>query len=185
MFRMISVTSSFTPGMVENSCWTPSILTDVTATPGSEESSTRRRLLPKVVPKPLSSGSAINLAVGTVGLAAQRSQFFGSIIFTIYNNPPYSDSPKRPCMYWFAFPMLDVCIRGDYLDVQLDDRDARLHRRSISSRAGSCNDLAFEGHRQPSRSTSGRGSVAVLLDESLELLGSTCTSRIQRLHRRA
>ncbi len=60
-FRMISVTSSFTPGMVENSWSTPSILTEVTAAPCSEDSSTRRRLLPRVVPKPRSSGSTMNL----------------------------------------------------------------------------------------------------------------------------
>ena len=48
--RMISVTSSFTPSMVVNSCRIPSILTEVTATPGREDSSTRRRLLPSVVP---------------------------------------------------------------------------------------------------------------------------------------
>lgn len=33
MFRMISVTSSFTPGIVENSCWMPSIWMLVTAAP--------------------------------------------------------------------------------------------------------------------------------------------------------
>ena len=61
MLRMISVTSSLTPGMVENSCWIPSIFTEDTATPGSEESSTLLRLLPKVMPKPRSRGSATNL----------------------------------------------------------------------------------------------------------------------------
>src|SRR5665647_2985963 len=34
MFRMISVTSSLTPGTVENSCSTPSIRMEVTAAPG-------------------------------------------------------------------------------------------------------------------------------------------------------
>ena len=47
-FRTMSVTSSLTPGIVENSCATPSIRTLVTAAPASEESSTRRRELPKV-----------------------------------------------------------------------------------------------------------------------------------------
>ena len=50
MLRTISVTSSFTPGIAENSCWMPDILIDVTAVPGSEDRSTRRRELPKVVP---------------------------------------------------------------------------------------------------------------------------------------
>src|SRR5687768_18085171 len=40
--RTMSVTSSVTPLMVENSCATPSMRTDVTAAPESEASSTRR-----------------------------------------------------------------------------------------------------------------------------------------------
>ena len=48
--RTISVTSSFTPGMVENSCCTPAILIEVTAVPGRDESRMRRRELPNVVP---------------------------------------------------------------------------------------------------------------------------------------
>ena len=45
---MMSVTSSRTPGRVVNSCATPSIFTEVTAAPSSEESSTRRSELPNV-----------------------------------------------------------------------------------------------------------------------------------------
>ncbi len=48
MLRMISVTSSFTPGTVVNSCSTPSIRMDVTAAPGIEESRVRRIELPSV-----------------------------------------------------------------------------------------------------------------------------------------
>src|SRR5213080_3440413 len=55
--RRMSVTSSRTPGRVVNSCATPSILTEVTAAPSSEESSTRRSEFPNVYPKPRSSGS--------------------------------------------------------------------------------------------------------------------------------
>ena len=47
-WRMMSVTSSRTPGSVVNSCATPSIFTEVTAAPSSEESSTRRSELPNV-----------------------------------------------------------------------------------------------------------------------------------------
>ena len=54
---MMSVTSSRTPGSVVNSCAVPSTLTEVTAAPSSEESSTRRSELPNVWPKPRSSGS--------------------------------------------------------------------------------------------------------------------------------
>ena len=60
MFKTIWVTSSFTPGRVENSCSTPSILMEVTAAPGIEDSRVRRRELPKVYPKPGSNGSMVN-----------------------------------------------------------------------------------------------------------------------------
>ena len=58
---MMSVTSSRTPGTEVNSWATPSILTEVTAAPSSADSSTRRRLLPNVYPKPRSSGSTTNV----------------------------------------------------------------------------------------------------------------------------
>ena len=48
MFRMISVTSSFTPGTVLNSCSTPSMRMLVTAAPGIDESRVRRSELPRV-----------------------------------------------------------------------------------------------------------------------------------------
>jgi hypothetical protein len=59
-FRMMSVTSSTTPGIDENSCSTPSIWTAVTAAPSMEDSRQRRRALPMVVPKPRSNGWAMN-----------------------------------------------------------------------------------------------------------------------------
>src|SRR5579884_184248 len=58
----MSVTSSRTPASEENSCSTPSILIEVTAAPWSELSSTRRSELPRVIPKPRSSGSATKTA---------------------------------------------------------------------------------------------------------------------------
>ena len=61
-FRTMSVTSSRTPGTIENSCSTPSIWTEVIAAPCSEESSTRLSALPRVRPKPRSSGSATAVA---------------------------------------------------------------------------------------------------------------------------
>ena len=45
---MMSVTSSVTPGTVENSCSTPSIRMLVTAAPGIEESRVRRIEFPIV-----------------------------------------------------------------------------------------------------------------------------------------
>ena len=56
--RMMSVTSSTTPGSEENSCRTPSILTAVIAAPSIDDRSTRRSALPMVVPKPRSNGWA-------------------------------------------------------------------------------------------------------------------------------
>ncbi len=48
MLRMISVTSSLTPGIVENSWSTPSMRMLVTAAPGMLESRVRRSELPSV-----------------------------------------------------------------------------------------------------------------------------------------
>ena len=48
MFSRISVTSSWTPGRVVNSCRAPEIRTEVTAAPGMELSSVRRSELPSV-----------------------------------------------------------------------------------------------------------------------------------------
>jgi hypothetical protein len=48
MFRMMSVTSSLTLGMVENSWSTPSILIREMAAPGIDERSVRRREFPSV-----------------------------------------------------------------------------------------------------------------------------------------
>ena len=53
----MSVTSSLTCGTVENSCSTPVTFTAEMAEPSSEDSSTRRRALPNVYPKPRASGS--------------------------------------------------------------------------------------------------------------------------------
>ncbi len=50
MLRTISVTSSLTPGIVENSCNTPSILIDDTATPGNDDSKILLKELPNVIP---------------------------------------------------------------------------------------------------------------------------------------
>ena len=60
-FIIISVTSSLTPSMVENSWSTPLILIDVIAVPWSEERRTLLKALPRVVPKPFSNGSIITV----------------------------------------------------------------------------------------------------------------------------
>ncbi len=79
MLRTMSVTSSRTPGIDENSCSTPSMCTEVTAAPWSEERSTRRRELPRVVPKPRSSGSATTVAIRFGSCPGVTSSLFGLI----------------------------------------------------------------------------------------------------------
>ena len=58
---MISVTSSTTPEMVENSCSTLSILTEVIAKPSKDDNSTRLNAFPTVNPYPGSRGRNSNL----------------------------------------------------------------------------------------------------------------------------
>src|ERR1035437_3597381 len=76
-FKMISVASSTTPGMDENSCMTPSIRTAVMAAPSIEDSSTRRRALPTVVPKPRSNGCAENCPYLSVSVSVFATKRFG------------------------------------------------------------------------------------------------------------
>src|SRR5579859_1122968 len=76
---MMSVASSTTPGMEEKSCRTPSIFTAVIEAPSMEDSNTRRRALPIVVPKPRSNGCAENwpyLSDNVSELLARRFGFW-------------------------------------------------------------------------------------------------------------
>src|SRR5215217_3224775 len=75
--RTISVTSSRTPGIDENSCSTPSICTEVTAAPWSDDRRTRRSALPSVVPKPRSNGSATTVAIRLGSSPGATSSLFG------------------------------------------------------------------------------------------------------------
>ena len=59
--NIISVTSSLTPGIVENSWRTPSIFIAFTATPGNDDNNILLNALPIVIPYPLSRGSITNL----------------------------------------------------------------------------------------------------------------------------
>ena len=61
IFKTISITSSTTPFIVENSCWTPLILIAIGAAPGRAPKSVLLKALPIVVPNPFSYGSIINL----------------------------------------------------------------------------------------------------------------------------
>ena len=67
---MTSVTSSFTPLMTSNSCSASSNRTCVTAAPGIDDSSVRRRLLPTRVPEAgleRGDGEALEIAFGFAG----------------------------------------------------------------------------------------------------------------------
>ena len=58
---MISVTSSTTPEMVENSCSTFPFLTEVIAKPSKDDNNTRLNAFPTVNPYPGSKGRNSNL----------------------------------------------------------------------------------------------------------------------------
>ena len=93
-FSTMSVTSSRTPGTLENSCSTPSIWTDVMAAPCSDDRSTRRSALPSVRPKPRSRGSATAVAVRRESAPALISSAVGRIsscqfLWIMFIGPPF------------------------------------------------------------------------------------------------
>src|ERR687887_2276526 len=118
----MSVTSSRTPGSVVNSCATPSILTEVTAAPSSDESSTRRSEFPNVYPKPRSSGS--------ITKTPRCSSTSSWTIFGIWN------SIRLVRTAISSFP-------GVLLGVELDDQ-LLLHRRVDLVPLGPLEDLPRE-----------------------------------------
>ncbi len=65
-FKIISVTSSTTPLIVENSCSIPSIRSEVIAKPSNEDSNTLLKALPTVKPNPCSNGLNSNLPLKSV-----------------------------------------------------------------------------------------------------------------------
>src|SRR5262245_34797638 len=79
MLSRMSVTSSRTPGIEENSCSTPSMCTDCTLAPCSDERRMRRSALPSVRPKPRSSGSATTTAERFGSAPAVTCSLFGLI----------------------------------------------------------------------------------------------------------
>src|SRR3972149_5122768 len=91
-FRLsrISGTSAFTPVVVVNSCCTPSILAAVTAAPGRDERSPRRRAVPSVTPNPRSRGWILNLPERLVETFSSISTFFGICRFLNFIRSPTS-----------------------------------------------------------------------------------------------
>ena len=77
-FKTISVTSSLTPFMDENSCRTPSICIAVTAAPWIDDNKILLKEFPMVCPNPFSKGSAITLATVLSSLL-EISNLFGLI----------------------------------------------------------------------------------------------------------
>ena len=75
-FKTMSVTSSLTPLIEENSCKTLSILIAVTAVPWSEDSKTLRSAFPSVNPKPLSKGSAVRVALYLASSSTSKTLYF-------------------------------------------------------------------------------------------------------------
>src|SRR5271156_2535747 len=75
--RMMSVASSTTPGIDENSCRTPSIFTAVMAAPSIELSNARRRAFPTVVPQPRSKGCAEKRPYFSVSDSSSDARRFG------------------------------------------------------------------------------------------------------------
>ena len=77
IFNTISVTSSLTPSIEENSCKTLSIFMAVTAVPSKEDNNTLLIALPKVNPKPLSNGSAVRVALNLWSSSRSNLSFDG------------------------------------------------------------------------------------------------------------
>src|SRR3954447_10908302 len=91
-FRMISVTSSLTPGTVVNSCRVPSIRMLVTAAPGIDDRRVRRRELPRVYPKPGSSGSITNRERASEivsSVRVGRCAMSMVVLLLVLRRPPY------------------------------------------------------------------------------------------------
>src|SRR3954453_22453638 len=129
-FRTMSVTSSVTPLIVENSCATPSIRTEVTAAPASDASSTRRSELPKVYPKPRSSGSTTNWPrLSSTDSAVIRGIWKSSIrVLTSSGGGAGGHEGERPQGTRRAQAVARPGVEGGLLRVQLDD-ELLLHRR--------------------------------------------------------
>src|SRR5437762_10425476 len=96
MFRTSSTTSSLTPGIVVNSCRTPSILMLVTAAPGMDDSRVRRNELPSVYPNPGSSGSMVNRdRVSLIGSSERVGRWVMSTYFLQYVARPLYDAHRE------------------------------------------------------------------------------------------
>ena len=100
MLRMISVTSSTTPSITENSCSTLSMRTEVMANPSREASSTLLSAFPTVRPYPGSKGRNSNFPSKSVesimitlsGFWKLNNAIIGSVLFYLEYNSTISCS---------------------------------------------------------------------------------------------
>src|SRR6185437_3912607 len=171
--RMISVASSTTPGMGENSCSTPSIRTAVIAAPSMELSSTRRRLLPMVVPKPRWKGCAVNMPYRSVRVSVLATNRFGF----------WKPLNIKPRLLWTGVSRLS----DPLLRVKLDDEllvQLNLYQLAALRKRGDAALEPFAIHVDPIRSRSvGRG-VARGQDGGVVLAGFADGDDIAELHLR-
>src|SRR5437762_3164102 len=131
--RMMSVTSSTTPGIVLISCCTPWIFTRVTALPSKLESKMRLRLLPTVTPKPRSNGSAVNLPYVSVNPVRSLITRLGSSKprhrIRIDHNPPIGERKNEATACFPGSGSLDIGLKSGDFDNQLfaDFLDVWIH----------------------------------------------------------
>src|SRR5579863_2966410 len=97
MLSTMSVTSSRTPAIEENSCSTPSMWTDCTAAPCSDDNKIRRSALPSVTPKPRSSGSATTVATRRESAPALTCNLLGLI---------------SSCQFFWIVTLSPIALRG-------------------------------------------------------------------------
>src|SRR5947207_2612998 len=156
-FITSSTTSSLTPGIVVNSCSTPSILMLVTAAPGMELSRVRRSELPSVYPNPGSSGSMVNRERVSLSDSSERlGRWEMSTYFLQYvGRPPYDANA-------FARPARRPTTGGPggaarrSLRVQLDDQlflhlrvDDLPHRQAVHQDLHLARDRLQPGRYRP------------------------------------
>src|SRR5579872_4599475 len=139
-FRMISVASSTTPGIGLNSCSTPSMRTAVMAAPSMELRSTRRKLLPIVVPKPRWNGCAVNMPYRSV-----RDSVFATRRLGFW----------KPLNINFEWILLLRIQFHDELFVQLD-----LHQLAALGQSGDFAGETFAVHVDPVRGGGVGGGIA-------------------------
>src|SRR5690606_9784734 len=164
-----SVTSSTTPGIVENSWSVLSKRTEVIAAPRSDERRMRRRELPSVVPKPRSSGSISSFAYLGVSPFSSISTFCGRVRSRQFNSKPFTVSSPA-FLESFPNPVASPWSLAAFgsLRVQLDDQRLVDRHRQVGPlrQRLHCSGEGFALHLEPF------GHAAPLGE--LERIGDAC-----------